>query len=369
MSDSSPIPEFEHPEAAVYDNPFLPSFHLIDSPQGCTGLMGATLPLVEMIPLEGILGWWFYGANHCIGSITATAWTAKPMRLLFTAQRQHITLIGYGGVQRFRQASRTWRCTSDSCLLMASEPCSMETTFSSAVVFSLSEERLLSTAMAMGGLEQKPPDWQRRLEEAHGWTTPADPATPSLQRALRQAMTTVSQLSGFGRGLLNRLNLDDQIYRLMAAMVLPELLQERSLDRLVQRQRQGRDAFDELIDYIKANLSQPLSLTLLESRSHYSRRALQYAFVERMGCTVTHWIRNQRLDLARRRLENPQPADTVGSIARECGYRSLGLFSVDFQQRFHVKPSLLLRESRASSPGSLVGLSPTDPGENKSSPT
>ena len=78
----------------------------------------------------------------------------------------------------------------------------------------------------------------------------------------------------------------------------------------------------------------------------YSRRALQYAFAVRMGCTATKWIKMQRLDRARQRLERPKPNDTVGNIARECGYRSLGLFSVDFQQRFHVKPSQLLRESR-----------------------
>jgi AraC-like DNA-binding protein len=147
----------------------------------------------------------------------------------------------------------------------------------------------------------------------------------------------------------------------MAAMLIPELRQENSLDRLVQRQRQGRDAFDELIDYIKENLSESLTLSHLESRSHYSRRALQYAFTERMGCSITQWIRSQRLEKARRRLENPRLMDTVGSIARECGYRSLGLFSVDFQQRFHVKPSHLLRESRGSSSGALVGTPPPHP--------
>ncbi|MBM5818296.1 MAG: AraC family transcriptional regulator [Cyanobacteria bacterium K_Offshore_surface_m2_239] len=35
--------------------------------------------------------------------------------------------------------------------------------------------------------------------------------------------------------------------------------------------------------------------------------------------------------------------ETVASIAKDCGYRSVSLFSLDFQKRFHVKPSTLLR--------------------------
>jgi AraC-like DNA-binding protein len=313
------------------------------------------------MPLERGTGWWFYGGNLTIGSIITTAWTAMPMRLLFSENQQLITLVGYGGTQRIRQASRTWGCTDDSCLLMASESCSLETSLSSAVAFALSQERLLHTAMTMAGVNQKPTGWHQLLESAHGWTKPADPAAPCLQEGLRQVIATAGQLSGFGTGLLERLNLDDQIYRLMAAMLIPELRQGDSLDRLIQRQRQGRDAFDELIDYIQKNLSEPLTLSHLESKSHYSRRALQYAFTERMGCSITQWIKSQRLDRARRRLENPGPTDTVSSISLECGYRSLGLFSVDFQQRFHVKPSQLLRESRAASSGAVVGVSAPHP--------
>lgn len=51
------------------------------------------------------------------------------------------------------------------------------------------------------------------------------------------------------------------------------------------------------------------------------------------------------------------------SIALACGYRSLNLFTVDFQQRFHVKPSELLREStlaaaRSGRPGRAWAAAP-----------
>ena len=103
-----------------------------------------------------------------------------------------------------------------------------------------------------------------------------------------------------------------------------------------------------MLDFIKWNLAKPLNLTQLEMQSHYSRRALQYTFRERLGCTPLQWIRNQRLDLARLSLQNPSPGESVASISSDCGYRTQSLFSVDFQQRFHVRPSQLLREARAS---------------------
>lgn len=346
MSGKAQFPNLRHHQAARFSNPLLRQLRLSEDPRACTSLLQESLPLMELQPLEPAGSWWFYGANLHLGTTVVTAWTAKPMRATFSDRRDRIAVLGYGGEQRLRQASRTWFCGIGCCLLMARAPCTMESSLSSAVAFALSDEQLLQAALSMGGYHQQPAGWADILDQAHGWSPPPDPAAPSLLAALMQTMGMAGQLSGYGRVLLDSLQIDDQIHRLMAAMLLPDLREERSLDRLRHRQRQGRDAFDELIDYIKQNLGSPLTLTVLESRSHYSRRALQYAFAERMGCGAAQWIKNQRLDLARRRLENPTATDSVGSIAKECGYRSLGLFSVDFQQRFHVKPSQLLRESR-----------------------
>lgn len=346
MSSEAHFPNLQHHQATLYSNPLLRELQLMEDPKDCGSLLQDALPIIELLPLEPGGTWWYYGTNVQLGALVATAWTAKPMRVTFSDRRDRLVVLGYGGEQRLRQASRTWRCGNGCCLLMAKAPCSMESSLSSAVAFTLSDEQLLQTALSMGGYHQQPAGWQEILDEAHGWSLPEDPDAPSLLAALHQTMAMAGQLCGYGRGLLDALQIDDQIHRLMAAMLLPDLREEKSLDRLRHRQRQGRDAFDELIDYIKQNLGSSLTLSVLESRSHYSRRALQYAFAERMGCGATQWIKNQRLDLARRRLENPSPSDTVGNIATECGYRSLGLFSVDFQQRFHVKPSQLLRESR-----------------------
>ena len=102
---------------------------------------------------------------------------------------------------------------------------------------------------------------------------------------------------------------------------------------------------------MESHLGEAFAVADLASGLSTSVRALQYAFQERLGCTASQWIRGQRLDLARRSLEHPRHDDTVTAIATACGYRSMSLFSIDFQQRFHVKPSQVLREARASHPG------------------
>ncbi len=340
----------QHPEAAGFENPFKRRLILFEDLDSSNLLLRQVLPVKELRSATPDAPWWHYGGCIELGSILVAAGIHPPL-MLSAGERPGLTvLLGYGGEQQVHQASQHWFCPPDGCLILSGETYSSETTLLSALAFELSLERLLNTARVMAGLSQKPSHWAEELQHSHGWRLSGEPVEVPLQMLLRQELGKADQLLGHSQALVDRLQLDDQIYRLIAALVLPDLRLETPLDRLTQKDQQGRDAFDELIDYIKINLSQPLNLTMLESQSHYSRRALQYAFRERLDCTATQWIRNQRLDLARRHLQNPGPDDSVAGIASLCGYRSLSLFGVDFQHRFHVKPSQLLREARASQP-------------------
>jgi AraC-like DNA-binding protein len=204
---------------------------------------------------------------------------------------------------------------------------------------------------------------QLRIQRLHSQThpTPAPPAlasgpvscrhgegkdVASLIRALHLLLCVVSDLHSSCPVLLPHLQLGDQLSKLTAMLAIPQLRQVSQGQRA--RILLNQDSIiEELIDYIDSHLAEHLSLELLESQCHYSRRALQYAFRSRYGCTVTQWIRTRRLDLAHRRLSLGSASDSVGEIARACGYRSMSLFSIEFQQRFHVKPSVLLREAKA----------------------
>jgi AraC-like DNA-binding protein len=140
-----------------------------------------------------------------------------------------------------------------------------------------------------------------------------------------------------------QLGLDDVLLRLVVSWLQPQLLEETMADSRRIHGRAGSSSFDELIDYIRANLDHPLRLSDLETRSHYSSRSLQYAFRERLGCTPRQWIRQQRLDQAMAQLEQGGRGCSIRAIALGCGYRHMGLFSSDFKKRFGLSPSAARR--------------------------
>jgi len=186
------------------------------------------------------------------------------------------------------------------------------------------------------------PDWPRKIQLG---LQDIESIVITMVQAL---LHTTGQLHRSHPELIERLAVGEQLCRLLAVLICPKIARQLDADPKHLAERHEGDLFAELLDYIKAHLDQPLNLTMLANQSHYSRRALQYAFRDRLGCTPTQWIRSQRLDLAHQHLLRAQPGDTVTRIAQDCGYRSLSLFSIEFQQRFHVKRSVLLRRSRFS---------------------
>jgi AraC-like DNA-binding protein len=277
------------------------------------------------------------------------AFISGPAQGLIQSSNDLTLVLGYGGVKRVRQKGVLWTCRENTCLLLAPKASwNFETSLTSNVIFRIHVETLKRTAMAMGGWREAPPRWQERMDQAQGWQISTEDPGQSMQVSLRQVLAMANDLLSFSQSLLDRMHLEDQIYRLVAAMLIPELRQESPHNRLRQRHDHCRENFDELIDYILANLGEPLNLTDLENYSHYSRRTLQYAFRERFGCTPCQWIRKQRLEMAHHRLKNPQPRDSISEIARACGYRSMSRFSLDFQQHYHIKPSHLLYNDSSS---------------------
>lgn len=169
----------------------------------------------------------------------------------------------------------------------------------------------------------------------------------ALLSAIHHLLQLTSELVIAQPSLFTRLGIGKQLCLLTALLGSPDVSRELASDPAEPRQGGVGEAIDDLIVYMQNNLSEPLNLTILEKYSHYSRRALQYAFRQRFGCTITQWLRSHRLDLAYGRFVEAQAGDTVASIAKDCGYRSVSLFSLDFQKRFHTKPSVLLRNHQS----------------------
>ena len=152
-------------------------------------------------------------------------------------------------------------------------------------------------------------------------------------------LRTIDAGLALGAQALEALALDDALHRTAAAVLRPDLLEDDPGDLDHWLEPSGRSTFDDLLDFIQAKLDQPLRLSDLEARSHYSRRALQYAFRERLNTTPKQWIREQRLKTALAQFQVDGKRPSVQKVALACGYLNTSHFSRDFKTRFGLCPS------------------------------
>ena len=140
--------------------------------------------------------------------------------------------------------------------------------------------------------------------------------------------------------LLNKTGIDDGIYSAMAMMLQPKLFADMANhDRTTQYDQR---LLDRTCQYIQANLTNTITLSMLDNISHMSRRKLHYAFQDRYGCSPMRWVRNERLILANNYLRHAQAWDTVTAIAYHCGFTKLSSFASNYQAMFGELPSVTL---------------------------
>lgn len=102
----------------------------------------------------------------------------------------------------------------------------------------------------------------------------------------------------------------------------------------------------ELLTWLLAHLHEPISLSDMEKRCHFSRRSLQYAFKQHFGCGPMQWLRQQRLTRAKEMLEDPLCDLNLREVSQACGYLSQANFRRDFSARYGEPPSQALRRFR-----------------------
>ena len=212
------------------------------------------------------------------------------------------------------------------------------------MAFHVDLRRLRATATAMAGLGISERRFHPDLEEAR--VLPSGSGhNRRLLRLLRQQFSLLDDAALESCGLLQHLQVDDLIYRTLALLLFPKLaalLEEGEENPLPGRTR----IFEELLEWMRDNLHRPVALSELERLSGYSRRHLQTTFQQRFGCGPIQWLRQQRLEQARQALLNPDPQESVTAVARRHGFSSLAVFSREFQARYRLRPSDLLREGR-----------------------
>lgn len=245
----------------------------------------------------------------------------------------------------FHQQNAILRCSAGDCLFIPQDAAVWKSSSYSVVAVSLTPEQILASFDSLN-LRELTLGSARRLDLSKPACMKASDGKieASILTTLYHLLIITSELAVNHPNLQTYLGVANQLSLLAALMACPNLYNALAFERSEAKGGGIDEAINDLTNYMTSHLSSPLSLTTLEQYSHYSRRSLQYAFRQRFGCTITQWIRAKRLDQAFERLKKSHREDTVSSIAHACGYRSSSLFSIEFQNRFHVKPSVLLRK-------------------------
>jgi len=259
-------------------------------------------------------------------------------------------ILPYRGSGQFRLEGRSLANIAGRTLLYL-PPSAWRTTNDAmgGITIRLDPELLRRVGCTMVGPHVPPTRWQTIGHQARMVPLPSPIGPEPVERLYR--------LMAFIHGLLLRygavaeaLCLDDLLLRQIVAVLVPSLL----ADTQPPEPKPSIGAIDELVDWMHAHCHQPISLSELERRSHYSRRNLQYAFKARFGCGPMQYLRRLRLWRARRRLQQAPPPANLTAVALACGYLDLASFSRDFRRIFGIAPSSLLRaRSQPSFPASL----------------
>ncbi len=95
------------------------------------------------------------------------------------------------------------------------------------------------------------------------------------------------------------------------------------------------------LDYMRANVEQPIDIDDIARNAACSPRRLQLAFRAQFGVTPIAFLKEERLRLAERRLRTGEYGD-VTSLALSLGFSNPGRFAGEFRQKFGVLPSEIL---------------------------
>jgi AraC-like DNA-binding protein len=107
--------------------------------------------------------------------------------------------------------------------------------------------------------------------------------------------------------------------------------------------RQIRDA----LDFMRANLHQPLTLSDVAAAAGISVRSLQYGFRRFRNVSPLAYLREIRLEAVQAELSSPLNALSIRDVALKWGFAHMGHFAARYRETYGVTPSETARSVRA----------------------
>ena len=314
------------------------------------------LPLRRLEALSSPCEWSHCDGHLPAGSLELVATVGSPYLLESNGHSHPLICLGHGGHAALTLGSKCFDLHSDTAVILPGHCWTLVSEQGCSVTLIVFDPlQLVTTARAMApGSWEPPPAFDSPLNNGVGLPSDGDHQCSALLSALNLILPAFGQVGMLGETFLEAFLLEQQLYRLIAALAFPSLRDNQRSPTPVSDSASTDRRLERVLDFIALNLDQPLPLSVLVEKSNYSRRSLHYAFQECFNCSPMQWIRHQRMILALQRLQQAQPGSTtVRAIASECGYNSLGRFYVDFQRAYGCRPSEVLR-------GTAMGLDDVD---------
>ncbi|MEB3334588.1 MAG: AraC family transcriptional regulator [Cyanobacteriota bacterium] len=323
-------------------HPLWPQLKSSPSPAECALNLRTVLPLQQFDARTSLAEWWHRDGELPLSLLPIAASVGSPCLLECTNHPLHWLLLLHDGQATVKQNGHSHALTAGDGVILPGQPWTFLGQTSSITTIGFDPLLVLHAARSMAPPHWSPPSPGRSpLRDLFPLPIQTDGQCAVLVRAICLELPAIHQMTQLESTCLDGFRLHETLYRIIAAIVFAELRDGQT--RRDSEPSVADKRLDRLLDYITLHLAEPLPLSVLEVQSHYSRRALHYAFQERFGCSPMQWIRQQRMELARQRLEHPNPGDTVASVAADCGYRSQSRFRIDFERAYGCKPSSVLR--------------------------
>ena len=181
--------------------------------------------------------------------------------------------------------------------------------------------------------DRRSPIWQRYIEPLTGnqaarlLRLEADSQEAAEVRRWMEAARQAREAADFGYELVLRDCMTRIWLIFLRAMPEPQSAEDPADSlRLMQ-----------MLDYIRQNLSQRITLKDLADAAHISTRECERCFQRQIGTLPFDYLMDTRLDRARRMLlEGDRP---VTEIALQCGFSSGSYFTLCFRRKYGLAPS------------------------------
>jgi hypothetical protein len=284
----------------AYKLPFLSQSSIREvSAENCAAHMSQVIRCNDYIPIDAAQPF-AYRASSCLsGDCAISSVVHTPVRVATQDQVGHAFVFSEGEGHRARVGNDRYNIDPGAAIFIPQEVSSVEveTGNYAGIAISLTAESLAGAFNSFNPLESHHRDQLEGLLSRPAVFSPCQHPETTLLNQFKMLVALVDSAIDIHGLLPACFPLGDLLAVRIAALLMPDMVSGESVPKYEWQEGRADPRFDELIDYIRDHLSQPLSLTDLSINSGLSRSQLAQAFQHHFGCSAMTWIHQERIKM------------------------------------------------------------------------